>query len=241
MASARPIDLFATCLVEAFYPQVGEAVVEVLERAGFQVSLPPDQTCCAMPLYNNGFVEEARSVARRTVAAFPGEAPIVVPSGSCAWMLRHIYPELLPDERGRAFAARVREFSELLGEAPPAARLETPRKATYHPSCHLRRGLGVDEPPRALLRSIAGLELAPLAAEEECCGFGGTFAVRYGEVSGAMLDDKLACARTTGADTLVVTDLGCMLQLDGGARKSGCPFEVRHIAELLAEARPVGE
>lgn len=237
----RHVDLFATCLVDAFYPEVGEAVVEVLERAGCEVALPPGQTCCGMPLYNNGFVDEARKVAEHTLAALPGSNTVVVPSGSCAWMLRHIYPELLPGERGRAFAARVREFSELLGEAPAKCTLEAPRSATYHPSCHLRRGLGVDTPPRALLGSIAGLTLAPLAAEEECCGFGGTFAVRYGEVSGAMLDDKLAHARATGASTLVVTDLGCMLHLDGGARRAGCPFQVRHLAELLAEARPVAE
>jgi L-lactate dehydrogenase complex protein LldE len=239
---APRLDLFATCLVDAFYPEVGEAVVTVLERRGHEVALPPGQTCCGMPLYNNGFVEEARKAALHTLSAMPGDAPIVVPSGSCAWMLRHVYPELVPGERGRAFAARVREFSELAGaDSPPACRLPAAEKATYHPSCHLKRGLGVDEPPRALLRSIGGLEVTPLRGEDECCGFGGAFAVRYGEVSGAMLDDKLAAARATGAKTLVVTDVGCMLHLDGGARKSGCPFRVRHLAELLAEASPVRE
>lgn len=236
---ANPIDFFATCIVDAFYPDVGMAAVKALEKRGYEVSAPPEQTCCGLPLYNNGFVDEAREVARHTVSALPGEAPIVLPSGSCAWMMRTIYPTLLPPEIGKPFAARVRELSELLGAGAIApGKLAAPRKIAYHPSCHLRRGLHVDEPPRALLRSLDGAELVPLAQEEDCCGFGGTFAVRYGQVSTAMLDDKLAHARASGAESLVVTDAGCLMHLDGGAKKAGCPFRVQHIAELLAEDSP---
>lgn len=240
-----PVSLFPTCIVDSLYPEVGEAVVDVLERLNVSVDLPEGQTCCGLPLYNNGYHDEARAVAARTIAAMAGEQTIVVPSGSCAWMMRKIYPKLL-GEVGEAFAARVREFSEFVAaecvtkDATPRFRLPQVKTCTYHASCHLLRGLHLPEPPRALLAATEQLDVRPLEQAEECCGFGGTFSVRYDQVSTKMMDDKLAHARATGAETLVVTDPGCMLHLDGGARRQG-GIRVRHLAEVLAEAELVGE
>ena len=239
------VDLFATCLVDSLYPEVGEAVVTVLEALGAKVRLPGGQTCCGLPLYNNGYVEEAREIARKTIGAMSAEAAIVVPAGSCAWMLRHVYPELFPEgspdhQRARAFADRVEEFSEYVARhaKPSQFKLATPQTATYHASCHLLHGLRVEAPPKALLAAVENLELRPMSCETECCGFGGTFAARYPGVSMAILDKKLAGARATGASLVVLNDGGCMLQMDGGARRQGCDFQVRHLAEVLAEALP---
>ncbi len=239
------VDLFATCLVDSLYPQVGEAVVTVLEALGEEVRLPPGQTCCGLPLYNNGYHDEAREVARKTLDAMAGEAPVVVPAGSCAWMLRHVYPELFPEgapehERAHAFARRVEEFSEHVARraAPGQFKLAKPAVATFHASCHLLRGLRVEAPPKDLLRAVENLEFRPMECETECCGFGGTFSARYPDVSTSILDKKLAGSRATGASLVVLNDGGCMLQMDGGARRQGCEFEVRHLAEVLAEALP---
>jgi L-lactate dehydrogenase complex protein LldE len=241
---SRTVDLFATCLVDSLYPQVGEAVVAVLERLGERVGLPEDQTCCGLPLYNNGYVEEARRVARHSLSVFRDDVPLVVPSGSCAWMLRHVYPELFPadteeHEVARAFAARVEEFSEHVARARlPKMSLPQPRVVTYHASCHLLRGLRVEGPPRTLLASVDNLELRAMDCETECCGFGGTFSARYPDVSSSMLDKKLASAARTNAELVVLNDAGCMLQVDGGARRRGCEFQVKHLAEVLDEAMP---
>jgi L-lactate dehydrogenase complex protein LldE len=235
----RRVSLFVTCILDALYPQVGEAVLKVLERWGWQVSFPPEQTCCGLPLYNNGYREEAAKIARHTVSAMAGEDPVVVPGGSCAWMLRKVYPELVGAD-GERLAARVKELSELLVEsdAPPVGPTAAVRKVTYHPSCHLLRGLGIEKAPLELLRAQPHLQLVPLAGAGECCGFGGTFAVRYGAVSTEIMKDKLAHAAESGAERLVVTDPGCLLHLDGGARRAGAPFSVCHLAELLAEPEP---
>jgi L-lactate dehydrogenase complex protein LldE len=237
---AKSASLFVTCLVDSFYPRVGEAVVTVLERLGYEVDFPERQTCCGLPLYNNGYVDEARKLAAHTVSAMTGEAPIVVPSGSCAWMLRKIYPTLLDSAESRAVAARVTEFSELVAASGASFELPAARAVTYHPSCHLLRGLHQAESPRAVLSSVKQLTVLPLENETECCGFGGTFSVRYDQVSTAMMNDKLGCAGRTGAGELLVSDAGCMLQLDGGARRAGCSFAVRHLAEVVAEADAKG-
>jgi len=241
-----PVSLFATCLVDAVYPQIGEAAVKVLERLGHEVRFPEEQTCCGLPFHNNGYREEARRAAAHTVRAMAGEEPVVTPAGACAWMMRQEYPRLNPDEETRAFSRRVFELSEFLVEksdrpmAMAVGALALPKActATYHPSCHLQRGLRVERPPRRLLESVGGLELSPLPREGDCCGFGGTFAVRQEAVSADMLGDKLDAVAQTGAGTLVVSDPGCLMHLDGGARRRGCPFTVRHLAEVLADAEP---
>jgi L-lactate dehydrogenase complex protein LldE len=219
------------------------AVVRVLERLGFEVAVPEGLTCCGQPAYNAGFQDEARQVARhmlRVLAATDG--PIVVPSGSCSDMLIHQYAELFANhardaERARAVAGRCREFSQFVaghGGAELAARLST--RVAYHPSCHLLRGLGVRDEPQALLRAIDGVVSVPFVEQEECCGFGGLFSIKNPDISGSMLDRKLAAIAASGADRLVSCDLGCLLHLEGGLHRRSAAIRTQHLAELIDEA-----
>jgi L-lactate dehydrogenase complex protein LldE len=232
--SSGALSFFTTCLVDALYPRIGIAVVTTLERMGYSVRVPEGQTCCGLPFYNNGYVAEAAEVARNTLSALGDDDPVVVPSGSCAWMMRDIYPKL--DPAGGRFAERVVEFSELV-ERTPGWSADAPagaRRVTYHPSCHLLRGLGVRDQPIKVLGRIEGLTLCPMDREEHCCGFGGTFGVRYPEVSTSMADDKIASAERSGAEVMVTTDVGCLMQLEGRLRRQGKPLAIRHLAEVLS-------
>ena len=220
------------------------AAVHVLERLGFEVVVPEGLTCCGQPAYNAGFHDEARLVARYTLRALAAtDGPIVVPSGSCADMLTHQYVELMKDdvedlERARRVAGRCREFSQFVAEhggAELAARLSA--RVAYHPSCHLLRGLGVRDEPRALLRAIDGVESVPFADQEECCGFGGLFSIKNADISGSMLDRKLNAIVASGADRLVSCDLGCLLHLEGGLRRRDAKITTQHLAELIDEAQ----
>jgi L-lactate dehydrogenase complex protein LldE len=242
----RPVvQLLPTCLVNEFAPDAGMAVVRVLERLGFEVAVPEGLTCCGQPPYNAGFHDEARAVARHTLATLAAtDGPIVVPSGSCADMVIHQYSELFADdppaaERARAVASRCREFSQFVaahGGSALAGRLST--RVAYHPSCHLLRGLGVKAQPQALVHAIQGVEAVPVRDQEECCGFGGLFSVKNADISGSMLDRKLAAVVDSGADRVVSCDLGCLLHIEGGLRRRGSTLKVQHLAELLAEALP---
>ena len=232
---APRVSLFVTCLVDAFYPKVGQAVVRTLERFGFQVQVPTGQTCCGLPFFNNGYRAEAAALAAKTAAAMAGDDPVVSPSGSCAWMLRNVYPELLPKPVADGFCPRVVEYSQLLDRTDGWRTSSPPTKVTYHPSCHLLRGLEVEHEPKRVLGRVDGLTMCPMDRETHCCGFGGTFSVRFPEVSAGLLDDKLASAQRSGAERIVVTDAGCMMQLDGGARRAGSALRVVHLAELLDE------
>jgi L-lactate dehydrogenase complex protein LldE len=243
VASRGVVCLFPTCLVNEFHPDAGMAAARVLERLGFDVVVPDGLTCCGQPAYNAGFQDDARLVVRHTLRVLAAtEGPIVVPSGSCADMLTHQYVELLRDdpedlEQARRVAARCREFSQFVadnGGAELAARLQA--RVAYHPSCHLLRGLGVREAPRALLRAIDGVESVPVADQEECCGFGGLFSIKNAEISGSMLDRKLHAIAASGADRLVTCDLGCLLHLEGGLRRRGAAIKAQHLAELIDEA-----
>src|SRR5262249_39580287 len=199
------------CLVNEIDPELGLAAVRVLERLGFEVEVPLDQTCCGQPAYNAGFLDEAQAAARHTLAVLGAtEGPIVVPSGSCGDMLVHQYPLLFRDEpewlpKAEAVAGRCREFSQFLvearGAALPGAQLEA--SVAYHPSCHLLRGLGVREPPRALLSAVEGVRLAEVQEGEECCGFGGLFAVQTAEISTDLLERKLGTLAASGAHSPV--------------------------------------
>jgi len=232
-----------TCLVNEFHPNVGMAVARVLERLGFDVDVPQGLTCCGQPAYNAGFQDEARQVARHTLDVLTAtDGPIVVPSGSCADMLVHQYAELFRDDapqaaRARAVSARCREFSQFValhGGLALAARLTA--VVAYHPSCHLLRGLGVREEPQALIRAIDGATAVPFADQEECCGFGGLFSIKNADISGSMLDRKLASIAASGADRLVSCDAGCLLHLEGGLRRRGTSIKTQHLAELIDEA-----
>lgn len=232
--------LMRTCLSDLVAPSVWRAARTVLERAGVEVRVPRGQTCCGQPAWSAGHPDQARPVARRALRAFRGHDPVVVPSGSCAAMLRHGYPELFAGEPEEAEAAgmaeRAVELSQFiaregLAAGPPA---RPGGSATYHDSCHMLRILGERASGRAALAQVAGLELREMASTAVCCGFGGTFSVAFPEVSGRLGEEKARSAAATGADELVACDLSCLLHIAGRARRTGVPLRVRHLAEVLA-------
>ncbi len=242
-ARSAQVQLFITCLVDHLYPEIAEAVVTVLERQGIRVEVPRGQTCCGQPAFNGGFQADARQMARHFLDVFAGtEGPIICPSGSCAAMVVHHYPELFANDpvqqaRAEAVGARVREFSQFLVED---LGLEyaggAPGRYTFHPSCHLTRSLGVHGCAETLLDHIPGSERTPLPEASACCGFGGLFAIKEPAMSGAMLQHKLANIAASGADTCVVCDASCMTHMNGGMIAKGEQPRVRHLAEVLAEA-----
>jgi L-lactate dehydrogenase complex protein LldE len=251
MAESRPhVALFATCLVDLFRPSVGFAAVKLLEEAGCRVAVPV-QSCCGQPAYNSGDRGNATAIARQVIASFENFDHVVAPSGSCAGMLRTHYPALFADEpdwkaRAERFAAKCHELVSFLVDVMQLERVAArwPGKAAYHDSCSGLRELGVRAQPRRLLASVAGLEVADLGVPEACCGFGGTFCVKYSAVSDKIAADKLADVTKTGADLLLAGDLGCLLHLAGKARRDGLAVSVRHVAEVLAGADavpPIGE
>ena len=233
--------LMITCLGDMFFPEVGVAMVKLLRRLGVTVDFPEGQTCCGMPLFNSGYHGEAAQVAARTVDLFERSEHVVVPSGSCAWMVKEEYPGLLKDDPRRATAARTlasrtRELSQFLVEVLGVRAVESTfrGKVTYHDSCHLLRGLGESRSPRALLRGVEGVELVELPGADECCGFGGSFSVRLPEVSTAILAKKLDNVEKTGADCLVACDGGCLMQMSGGLSRRNSRVRALHLAQVLA-------
>ncbi len=239
------VQLFVTCLVDTFFPEIGEAMVQVLRKAGAEVDFPRDQTCCGQPPFNAGLRASARRIAEQTIRTFeaaPGD--VVMPSGSCAHMIRRNYAELFGDdpawrERAQALASRTFEFSEylvdVLGVTDCGARWDGP--LAYHPTCHLHRGLGIDRQPRALLANVGGAEVRPLPEAEDCCGFGGIFSVEHPELSGEMLKRKIGNLSASKAPTLVVADAGCLMHIQGGLHRRGMRQKVIHIAQVLAGER----
>jgi L-lactate dehydrogenase complex protein LldE len=234
------VALFVTCLGDVFYPEVGEATVRLLHRLGIAVDFPLGQTCCGQPAFNAGFRQLARDVARRNLALFAKAEYVVIPSGSCTAMWRVFYPELFADdpvlgEQAEALAARTYELAEFLVQVVGVERLGAVfhGRVTYHASCHLLRELGVAEEPRRLISQVEGTELVPMDLAEQCCGFGGTFAVKYPEISDAMLQKKIASLKRAGADTLVSCDAGCLMHIAGRLRRQGETIRIMHLAELL--------
>jgi L-lactate dehydrogenase complex protein LldE len=237
------VQLFVTCLIDTLYPQTGEAVVRVLERSGVQVAFPAGQTCCGQPAFNAGMRAEARQMAIHTIRVFeaaPGA--VVVPSGSCAAMMRHGYLELFKEDlewlpRAEALAARTYEFSEYLvdvrGLADFGAHFDG--TVTYHSSCHLLRDLGVDHQPRVLLRAVKDAHFVELPYSEECCGFGGVFSVEHPEISAEMLKRKISNLEASQAAWVVSCDAGCITNINGGLHRQGKPQRAVHIAEILAQ------
>jgi L-lactate dehydrogenase complex protein LldE len=242
----RPrVGLFVTCLVDLWRPSVGLAAFKLLEQADCDVIVPRGQTCCGQPAYNSGSRADAASLARQTIAAFSDVDYVVAPSGSCAGMLKLHYPELLRDDpawagKSVAFAERVHELVSFLVDIRGVRTVSAcwRGRATYHDSCSGLRELGVKRQPRALLASVTGLELTELADSEVCCGFGGTFAARYPDISNAMLDNKVACIKRSGAGVVLAGDVGCLLNIEGKLRREGSAVEVRHVAEVLAGENP---
>jgi L-lactate dehydrogenase complex protein LldE len=238
--SPRPkVGLFVTCLVDLFRPTVGFAAVKLLEDAGCTVEVP-SQTCCGQPAYNAGDRKNAAAIARQVIEAFEGYDYVVAPSGSCAGQLRVHYPSLFEEPamrtRAQAFAAKVHELTsfltDILGVRSVAARFDG--VVTYHDACSGLRELGVRGQPRQLLGSVEGLTLTELKDAEVCCGFGGTFAVKYPEISDRIVEKKAAAIKATGAPTLLAGDMGCLLSMAGKLRREGSQVRVRHVAEVLA-------
>ncbi|RDG34553.1 (Fe-S)-binding protein [Streptomyces corynorhini] len=227
--------LFLTCVNDAVYPSTGIATVRLLERLGVEVDFPEGQTCCGQPQYNTGYRREAQPLVRRTSRVFAGYDYVVTPSGSCAAMVRGHYPDL-GGEAAAALAARTYELTEFLVDVVGVTDVGAyfPHTVTYHPSCHGLRMLGLGERPRKLLEAVRGLELRELPGADECCGFGGTFAIKNPDVSAAMGRDKVHNAAATGAEVLCGADNSCLLHIGGMlSRESGAPRAV-HLAEILA-------
>ncbi len=238
---ARPrVGLFATCLMNLFRPGVGFAAVKLLEDAGCRVEVPATQTCCGQPGYNSGDYDAARDLARQTIAAFEGFDYVVGPSGSCMATIRHDYPVLFADDpkwlhRAEALAAKSYELlsflHDVLGATPQAQYQGT---ATYHDSCSGLRSLGIKGQPRALLGGVEGLRVKEMEDAEVCCGFGGTFCVKYPEISEKIVEDKVRNILASGADTLLGGDLGCLMNIAGRLSRIHAPVKCYHTAEVLA-------
>ncbi len=234
------VSLLVTCLADNFFPAAAAATVRLLRRLGVEVEFPAAQTCCGQPQFNSGYPDLARELARHTIRTFAGGQLVVTPSGSCAAMVKLEYPELLHGDRvwhdrAQDLSRRTHELSDFLVNVlkveDVGARFEG--RAAYHMACHLR-GLGVTTEPERLLRNVQGLELVPLERADECCGFGGSFSVRYPAISGAMVQDKAAFIEQTGADVVVATDAGCLMNIHGCLRRRGNRVRALHLAEVLA-------
>lgn len=242
MAEPIRVALFVTCLVDLFRPSVGFAAVKLLEAAGCSVEVPQAQSCCGQPAYNSGDRADAKAIARHVIDAFAGYDYVVVPSGSCGGMIKTHYPTLFADEpvlaeQATKLAARTYELVSFLVDVLKVDSVEAryAGTVTYHDACSGLRELGVKEQPRRLLRSVAGLALREMATPEICCGFGGTFCVKYPEISDKMVTDKAADIAATGADTLLCGDMGCLLNMAGKLSRLGKTIAVRHVAEILAD------
>jgi L-lactate dehydrogenase complex protein LldE len=240
--NSRKVGLFVTCLVDLYRPSIGFAAIKLLEQAGCLVEVPRAQTCCGQPAFNSGDDEHARQLALQVLDAFEAYDYIVAASGSCIGTIRCHYPELFAADaellpRFEALAAKSFELLSFLVDVLAVDSIEAAYdgKVTYHDSCSGLRELGIRTQPRRLLDSVKGLSLTELEGCDVCCGFGGTFCVKYPEISGRMAADKVASVAATGADTLLAGDLGCLLNLAGKMRREGIDTRVYHVAEVLAE------
>ena len=247
----RRVALFVTCLVDLFRPAIGFAAVKLLEDAGCTVEVPPLQVCCGQPAYNSGDRATTRAIAMQVIGAFEGFEAVVVPSGSCGGMLSHHYPGLFDDDpamkaKAEDLAGRSFELMSFLVDVLGVKRVAAHYQGTvtYHDSCSGLRELGVKQQPRDLLRSVQGLKLSEMKTPEVCCGFGGTFCVKYPEISNAMVGEKSFDIAASGADTLLAGDLGCLMNMAGKLQREGSAVRVRHVAEVLADMgalAPIGE
>ncbi len=243
---AQEVTLFIPCFVDQLVPQVGFDMVTVLRRIGCTINYPEEQTCCGQPAFNGGFWDEARPVAERFVRIFRQAEVVVCPSGSCTAMVRCFYPELLKTSALRADAlalgTRVFEFSEFLVDVARVTDVGAyfPHTVTYHDSCHLLRELHIKRQPRELLNKVSGLKLVELDHSEECCGFGGVFAVKFPAISGAMGEVKADLIEATGAEFVTACDPSCLMHIEGKLRRQGARARTIHVASILAALAPAG-
>ncbi|HEX8523403.1 MAG TPA: (Fe-S)-binding protein [Tepidisphaeraceae bacterium] len=238
------VALFITCLTDQFYPQVGVAVTKILEHFGCKVFFPQAQTCCGQPFFNNGHHEQTKELAKKFIADFEKFDYVVTPSGSCCAMVREHYHALLKDDHAwehgmHHVVSRTFEFVEFLSKVLKvdlsAYKLPEPQSLTYHYTCHLR-GINVCDESVALLRQMGNVDYRPLEKMDQCCGFGGTFAVKYPAISGAIVEDKANCIAATNAQTLICNDAGCTMNISGMLHRRAQGTRVKHIAEVMAEA-----
>ena len=232
---------YGTCVADLFFPEAGLAGINLLKAQGLRVIFPQGQSCCGQPAYNSGYMDEARAVALAQIRLFPKEHPVILPSGSCAGMMKKHYPSLFRGTTEQAlaenFAARVFELTQFLVDVLDVrlADLGPPVKVTWHPSCHSQREMGVLDQPKSLLRQLSNVDFAELPRERECCGFGGTFAVRQPEVSAAMVADKVDNVTLTDASLVLSGDCGCLLNIGGALEHAGQAARPKHIAQFLWE------
>ena len=232
--------LFVTCIIDQLYPEVGVSTVRLLRSLAVEVDFPRGQTCCGQPLFNSGFAADARKLALRVMDQFAESQYVVVPSGSCTAMLRVFYPELFEGDRERRqraleLASRVYELSEFVTGVLRVTSVGAAGSGvvTYHPSCHLSRELGAGDAAELLLGGVEGLNVVPLPGRETCCGFGGTFSVKYPHISEGMLEDKVGNIASTGAGALVACDMSCLMHIGGGLSRQGHAVAVKHLAQIL--------
>lgn len=239
----KRVSLFITCIADMIYPDTGMATVEILERLGLQIDFPAGQTCCGQMGFNAGYRPEAKQVAKQFLRAFADSEVIVAPSGSCVTMVRHFYPQLFADdpamrtemERIVSITWELTEFLvDGLGVTDLGTQLERPMTAAIHHACHGLRGLHLSEQPRKLLQNVGNLQVVDLPGADQCCGFGGLFAVKMPEISGAMLNDKIRNIESAAADVIVTGDASCLTQMNGGLNRQGAGKRVVHIADVLA-------
>ncbi len=239
------VSLFTTCLVDSLFPNVAEAMVKILDRYGVEVDFPEGQTCCGQPAFNSGYVDEAREVAKTLLNAFDQSEYVVAPSGSCTGMIHHYYADLfvgLPDweDKAERLINKTYEFSQfmvnVLGVTDLGARF--PHRVAYHPSCHGARLQGIKNEPEQLLDHIQDIQMVNLPHAHDCCGFGGTFAIKMSDISGAMVEEKTKHVVESEAEVLVSTDMGCLMNIDGRLRYEHQKVQVKHLAEVLYEGLP---
>jgi len=235
--------LFVTCIIDQLYPQAGVSAVNVLRRLGVEVDFPMDQTCCGQPLYNAGFAKQSRKLAKRVLESFKESEYVVVPSGSCAAMMKVFFPDLFRDDptlsnQAEALAGKVYEFSQFLNDVVGVDQAVGSQAGTvtYHPSCHLLREMDVKDQPLAVLGRVQGLRVEELPNAETCCGFGGSFAIKFPHISEGMLGDKISNIEATGAESVVSCDMGCLMNIEGALTRKGSSIKVRHLAEILDQA-----
>ena len=235
------ISLFVTCIGDQLFPKAGLAVADVLERLGYRVDFPEAQTCCGQPAFNSGYWDEARAVADHFLRVFADAEYIVIPSGSCGSMVGHHFADLYKNDpeilrQAHDLETRVWEFSKFLTEVAKVDDVGArfPHKVTYHDSCHALREMGVKAGPRRLLSHVQDLQLTEMDTCEECCGFGGTFSVKFDQVSGGMARTKIESIKRSGAEYVVSIDSSCLMQIQGALLRSGSPVQTIHLAEVLA-------
>jgi L-lactate dehydrogenase complex protein LldE len=240
--SQTSVGLFATCLVDLVRPNIGFATIKLLEQVACQVDVPLEQTCCGQPAYNNGDLQTARQIAQQVISLFENYDYVVAPSGSCIGMLKRHYPDLFNETdadwkiKAERFAAKCYELTVFLTEIKPlTVKAHFPHSITYHDSCSSQRELGIKQQPRQLLSQVSGLELREMEETEVCCGFGGTFSIKYPDISTRIVSNKVKNVENTKAEYLVTADMGCLMNIAGRLHRLNSPIKAYHIAEILAD------